>query len=49
MRENNGKLTAGPNELTEFELFGLQHPDRIKTIIATNWANHPGDGITRQA
>ena len=44
MRENNGKNTAGPNEFTDFEQFGLEHPDSIKTIVATNWANHPGDG-----
>ena len=49
MRENNWKITAGPNEFTDFEQFGLEHPDRTKTIVVTNWANHPGDGITRQA
>ena len=46
MRENNGKNTAGPNEFTDFKQFGLEHPDFIKTIVATNWTNHPGDGIT---
>ena len=49
MRENNGKNTAGPNEFTDFEQFGLEHTDSTKTILATNWANHPGDGITLQA
>ena len=49
MRENNGKNTAGPKEFTDFEQFRLEHPDSIKTIVATNWANHPGDGITLQA
>ena len=49
MRENNGKNTAGPNEFTDFEQFGFEHPDRTKTIVATNWANHPGDGMTLQA
>ena len=48
MQENNGKNAAGPNEFTDFEQFGLEHPDSIKTIVATNWANHPGDGITLQ-
>ena len=49
MRENYGKNTVGPNEFTDFEQFGLEHPDFIKTIVATNSANHPGDGITLQA
>ena len=49
MRENNGKNTVGPNEFTDFEQFGLEHHDSPKTIVATNWANHPGDGITLQA
>ena len=46
IRENNGKNTAGPNEFTDFEQFGLEHGDRTKTIVATNWPVHPGDGIT---
>ena len=49
MRENFGKNTVGPNEFTDFEKFGLENPDPIKTIFATNWYNHPGDGITLQA
>ena len=49
MRENYGKNTVGSNEFTDFEQFGLERPDRTKTIFATNWANHPGDGITLQA
>ena len=49
VRENNGKNTPGPNEFTDFKQFGLEHPDFTKTIVATNWANHPGDGITLQA
>ena len=43
----NAKNSAGPNEFIDFEQFGLEHPDRTKTIFATNWANHPGDGINR--
>ena len=27
----------------------VEHPDHIKTIFATNWTNHPGDGIILQA
>ena len=46
MRENNGKNTAGPNECTDFEQFGLEHTDRPKTMLAMTWPNHPGDGIT---
>ena len=46
MRENNGKNTAGTNEFADFKKFGLEHPDRIKTMLATNWTNHPGDNIT---
>ena len=46
MRENNGKNEAGPNEFIDFEQLGLEHLDSPKTIVATNWANHPGDGIT---
>ena len=46
MRENYKKNTVGPNEFTDFEKFPVEHPDRIKTILATNWRNHPGDGIT---
>ena len=49
MRENYGKNTVGLNEFTDFKQFGLEHPDFTKTIVATNWANHPGDGITLQA
>ena len=49
MRENFGKNTAGPNEFTDFEKFGLEHPDSPKTMFAMNWPNHPGDGITLQA
>ena len=49
MRENNEKTTAGPNEFTAFEQFGLEHIDSPKTTVATNWPNHPGDGITLQA
>ena len=49
MRENNEKNTAGPNEFTDVEQFGLEHHDSPKTIVVTNWANHPGDGITLQA
>ena len=49
MRENNGKNTAGPNEFTDFEQFPVEHTDRTTTVLATNWPNHPGDGITRQA
>ena len=49
MQENNGKNTAGPNEFTDFEQFGLEHTDRTKTIVATNWSNPPGDGIPLQA
>ena len=46
MRENNGKNTAGPNECAGFEQSGLEHTDPPKTILAMNWPNHPGDGIT---
>ena len=46
MRKNNWKNTAGPNEFTDFEKIGLEYPDRIKTMLAMNWTNHPGDGIT---
>ena len=46
MKENNEKTDAGPNEFTDFENFGVEHPDPPKTIFATNWPNHPGDGIT---
>ena len=49
MRENNEKNTVGPNEFTDFEHFNREHPKGTKTIVATNWANHPGDGITLQA
>ena len=49
MRENNWKNTVGPNEFTDFEKFLVEHTDSTKTIVATNWANHPGDGITLQA
>ena len=49
MRENNEKNTVGPNEFTEFEQFGFEHPDFTKTIVATNWADHPGAGITLKA
>ena len=49
MQENYGKNTVGPNEFTDFEQTGLKHHDSPKTIVATNWANHPGDGITLQA
>ena len=49
MRENYKKNTVGPNEFTDFEQLGLEHVDRTKTILATNWPNHPGNGITLQA
>ena len=49
MGENNKKNTVGPNEFTDFEQFGIEHPDRIKTMLAINWPNHPGDGVTLQA
>ena len=45
-RENNGKNTVGPNELTDFEKFDVEHPETTKTIFTTNSPNHPGDGIT---
>ena len=38
--------TKGPNKFTDFEKFWLEHTDRIKTMFAMTWANHPGDGIT---
>ena len=43
------KNTIGPNEFTDFKQFGLENTDCPKTIVATNWANHPGGGITLQA
>ena len=46
MKENNANNTFGPNEFTDFENFKLEHPENTKTICATNWPNHPGDGIT---
>ena len=46
MRKNNERNTLGPNELTDVEKFEVEQPDRIKTILATNSTNHPGDGIT---
>ena len=46
MRENNGKNTAGPNERASFEQFDLEHTENIKTMLAMNWYNHPGNGIT---
>ena len=49
MRENFGKNMVGPNEFTDFEKFRVEHTDPPKTIRVTNWPDHPGDGITRQA
>ena len=46
MKENNAKNTFGPNEFTDFDNFKLEHPENTKTIFATDWPNHPGDGIT---
>ena len=46
MKENNAKNAFGPNEFTDFEKFNLEHPENPKMIFATNWLNHPGDGIT---
>ena len=46
MRENNGKSTVGTNEFADFEKFGLEHPDRTKTMLAMKPANHLGVRIT---
>ena len=46
MKENTAKNAFGQNEVTDFEKFNLEHPENPKTIFATNWLNHPGDGIT---
>ena len=46
MKENNTKITADPNEFTDFENVKLEHPENRKTSFATNWRNHPGDGVT---
>ena len=46
MREKHGKNTVGRNEFTDFEKFTLEHPPRIKTILATTSTNHPGERIT---
>ena len=40
------KNTAGRNEFTDFEQFTREHTENIKTMLAMNWPNHPGDGIT---
>ena len=45
--ENNyGKILVGPNEFTDFEKFEVEQPEGLKTILATNSPNHPGNGIT---
>ena len=46
MRKNYVKIIIGPNEFTDFEIFDVEHPENIKTSLATNWPNHPGTGIT---
>ena len=46
MRKKQLENTVGPNELTDFETFKVEHPETIKTILATNSPNHPGDCIT---
>ena len=46
MRENNPENTAGRNEFTDSEQFGREHPENNKTMLAMNWPNHHGDGIT---
>ena len=40
------KNTVGPNELTDFEKFKVEHSENTKTILATNSPDHPGNGIT---
>ena len=40
------KNTPGRNEFTDFEQFGVEHPPRIKSILAIHSANYPGNGIT---
>ena len=38
--------TAKPNEFTDFEKFKVEHPPRIKTILATTSVEQPVSGIT---
>ena len=40
------KNIPGRNEFTDFEQFGVEHPPRIKSILAIHSANYPGNGIT---
>ena len=45
-RETPTRNPVGPNEFTDFEHFAVPDTQVPKTILTTNWPNHPGDGVT---